>query len=179
MAWLKEGIAAGDFKLENGWAFSTKVGTYGTNYIQRALVTAIGLGANRPQDAIYPTSTGPDLVKKYDGSKKYVMRFEKGQTPPVEGFWSLTLYDNQPCSMLATPQNYPRAAAARATPRPRRRPLPTTRPRWTSARSRRPACRAAIGSRPCRARAGSRSCASMARWSPSSRRRGGLSRSKR
>ena len=92
-AWLKEGIVAGDFKLENGWAFSTKVGTYGTNYIQRALVTAIGLGANRPQDAVYPTSTGPDLVKKYDGSKNYVMRFEKGQMPPVDGFWSLTMYD--------------------------------------------------------------------------------------
>ena len=93
MAWLKEGIAAGDFKLENGWAFSTKVGTYGTHYLQRALVTAIGLGANRPQDAVYPTSTGPDLVQKYDGSKKYVMHFDKGQTPPVDGFWSLTMYD--------------------------------------------------------------------------------------
>jgi hypothetical protein len=93
MAWLKEGIAVGDFKLENGWAFSTKTGVYGTSYLQRALVTAIGLGANRPQDAIYPTSTGPDLVKKYSGDKKYVMRFEKGQLPPVEGFWSLTMYD--------------------------------------------------------------------------------------
>ena len=93
MAWLKEGVVAGDFKVENGWAFTTKAGTYGTSYLQRALVTAIGLGANRPQDAIYPTSTGPDLVKKYDGSKKYVMRFEKGQTPPVDGFWSLTMYD--------------------------------------------------------------------------------------
>jgi len=93
MAWLKEGIAAGDFKLENGWAFSTKVGVYGTHYIQRALVTAIGLGANRPQDAVYPTSTGPDLIKKYSGDKKYVLRFEKGQLPPVNGFWSLTMYD--------------------------------------------------------------------------------------
>jgi hypothetical protein len=64
MAWLKEGVVAGDFKVENGWAFSTQVGTYGTKYLQRALITAIGLGANRPQDAIYPTSTGPDLVKK-------------------------------------------------------------------------------------------------------------------
>ncbi len=40
----------------NGWMFTTKAGTYGTDYIQRALVTAIGLGANRPQDAVYPTS---------------------------------------------------------------------------------------------------------------------------
>jgi hypothetical protein len=93
MGWLKAGIAAGDMKLENGWAYTTKAGTYGTSYLQRALVTAIGLGANRPQDAIYPTSTGPDIVKKYDGAKKYVMRFEKGHLPPVDGFWSLTMYD--------------------------------------------------------------------------------------
>ncbi len=95
MGWLKAGIAAGDFKLENGWAFSTKVGVYGTHYLQRALVTAIGLGANRPQDAIYPTSTGPDLLQKYSGEKKYVMHFPKGHLPPVNGFWSLTMYDAQ------------------------------------------------------------------------------------
>jgi hypothetical protein len=93
MGWLKAGIAAGDMKLENGWAYTTKAGTYGTSYLQRALITAIGLGANRPQDAIYPTSTGPDIVKKYDGAKKYVMRSEKGHLPPVDGFWSLTMYD--------------------------------------------------------------------------------------
>ncbi|MFN7777573.1 MAG: DUF1254 domain-containing protein [Betaproteobacteria bacterium] len=95
MGWLKGGIAAGDFKLENGWLFTTKTGVYGTAYLQRALITAIGLGANRPQDAVYPTSEGPDLLKKYNGSKKYVMRFEKGQLPPVDGFWSLTMYDAQ------------------------------------------------------------------------------------
>ncbi|MBP7079661.1 MAG: DUF1254 domain-containing protein [Rhodocyclaceae bacterium] len=93
MGWLKAGIAAGDMKLENGWVFTTKAGVYGTSYLQRALVTAIGLGANRPQDAIYPTSEGPDIAKKYSGAKKYVMHFEKGQTPPAEGFWSLTMYD--------------------------------------------------------------------------------------
>jgi hypothetical protein len=93
MGWLKGGIAAGDLKLENGWLFTTKTGLYGTSYLQRALITAIGLGANRPQDAVYPTSEGPDVLKKYTGAKKYVMRFEKGQLPPVDGFWSLTMYD--------------------------------------------------------------------------------------
>ena len=48
MGWLKAGIAAGDLKLENGWLFTTKTGLYGTSYLQRALITAIGLGANRP-----------------------------------------------------------------------------------------------------------------------------------
>ena len=92
MGWMKAGIAAGDMKLENGWLFTTKTGLYGTHYLQRALITAIGLGANRPQDAVYPTSEGPDALKKYNGEKKYVMRFEKGQLPPVDGFWSLTMY---------------------------------------------------------------------------------------
>jgi hypothetical protein len=56
MGWFKESIAAGDATLKNGWLTTTTTGEYGTNYIQRALVTAIGLGANRPQDAVYPTS---------------------------------------------------------------------------------------------------------------------------
>jgi hypothetical protein len=93
MGWLKAGIAAGDLKLENGWLFTTRTGLYGTSYLQRALITAIGLGANRPQDAVYPTSEGPDVLKKYSGDKKYVMRFAKGGLPPVDGFWSLTMYD--------------------------------------------------------------------------------------
>jgi hypothetical protein len=93
MGWLKGGIAAGDAKLESGWMFTTKTGIYGTSYLQRALITAIGLGANRPQDAVYPTSEGPDVVKKYTGANKYVMHFAKGELPPVTGFWSLTMYD--------------------------------------------------------------------------------------
>ena len=39
-------------RVENGWLSTTKTGLYGTDYTQRALVTAIGLGANRPQDAV-------------------------------------------------------------------------------------------------------------------------------
>jgi len=93
MDWMKEGVVAGDMKLEHGWLFTTKTGLYGTAYRQRALITAIGLGANRPQDAVYPTSEGPGLIERYDGSKKYVMHFDKGQLPPVKGFWSLTMYD--------------------------------------------------------------------------------------
>jgi hypothetical protein len=79
----------------NGWSYLTHdIGTYGTNYLQRALVTAIGLGANRPQDAIYPSSQKDSDGNEYDGaSKNYVMHFDKGQLPPVNGFWSLTMYD--------------------------------------------------------------------------------------
>lgn len=83
----------GDMSRVNGWSYTTKAGVYGTNYLQRALVTYIGLGANRPQDAVYPTSLKPSLLTSYEGTNKYTIRFEKGQLPPVKGFWSLTMYD--------------------------------------------------------------------------------------
>ena len=58
------------------------------------MVTMIGPGLNFPQDALYPFSEKDADGKEYDGSKHgYVMRFEKGQMPPVKGFWSLTMYD--------------------------------------------------------------------------------------
>ena len=80
---------------ENGWAFTTKTGIYGTDYLMRGLITAIGLGANRPQDAVYPTSRADAEHRKYSGAHKYVMNFPKGHLPPVEGFWSLTMYDSE------------------------------------------------------------------------------------
>jgi len=79
--------------LVNGWTFSTKTGLYVTDYLQRAYITAIGLGANRPQDAIYPMSEVDADGKPYDGANKYVMHFAKGELPPADGFWSLTMYD--------------------------------------------------------------------------------------
>jgi hypothetical protein len=88
----------------NGFSFTTKTGLYGTDYLMRALVTAIGLGANRPQDAVYPTSTKDAEDRAYDGANKYVMRFPKGETPPVEGFWSLTMY-NADYFFVANPLN--------------------------------------------------------------------------
>lgn len=87
----------GDFQragaTENGWVFTTKTGVYGTDYLTRALITAIGLGANRPQDAVYPTSEKDAAGKPYDGANSYTMHFAKDQLPPVRGFWSLTMYD--------------------------------------------------------------------------------------
>ena len=84
-----------EVKDVNGWGFTTKTGIYGTDYPMRALVTAIGLGANRPQDAVYPTSLKDSEGRAYEGSNKYVMRFPKGHLPPVQGFWSLTMYNDK------------------------------------------------------------------------------------
>jgi hypothetical protein len=88
----------------NGWEFTTQTGIYGTEYLQRALITAIGLGANRPQDAVYPTSEADAEGQPYTGANKYVIHFPAGQLPPVNGFWSLTMY-NAEYFFVANPLN--------------------------------------------------------------------------
>jgi hypothetical protein len=102
------GKIMGEFKVvgknENGFVFFTKTGLYGTDYLDRAFATAIGLGANRPQDAVYPTSEVDAEGKPYSGANKYIMHFDKGQLPPVNGFWSLTMY-NAAYFFVANPLN--------------------------------------------------------------------------
>jgi hypothetical protein len=95
MAWAKQGIAAGENQSVDGWLFTTNTGVYGTNYVQRAFITAVGLGANLPQDAIYPTSEMDTNGTPYRGQNKYVLHFDKGQLPPAKAFWSLTLYNSE------------------------------------------------------------------------------------
>ena len=81
-------------KSQNGWNFFTKTGIYGTDYLDRAFITAVGLGANRQQDAVYPTSEVDVAGNPYSGANKYVMHFDLGQMPPVKAFWSVTMYDS-------------------------------------------------------------------------------------
>jgi len=91
--YLKEALVTGDAKDEHGWLFFKNTGLYGTGYRNRAMIAWYGLGANRPQDAVYPTSEGPSLLKKYNGANKYVAHFNKGELPPANAFWSITMYD--------------------------------------------------------------------------------------
>jgi DNA sulfur modification protein DndE len=79
--------------IENGWNISRKgLGTYGTNYRIRALIALIALGANLNADASYPICQSDADGNKFDGLKKYSIHFDKGQTPPANAFWSLTMY---------------------------------------------------------------------------------------
>ena len=79
--------------LENGWNVTRSgLGSYGTNYQMRALIALIGLGANLNADACYPNCQVDENGEKLNGSKKYVVHFEKGQTPPANAFWSITMY---------------------------------------------------------------------------------------
>jgi hypothetical protein len=56
-------------------------------------VAQLGLGANLPEDAIYPLNLGDEAGRPLDGASKYSITFDKGATPPVDAFWSITLYD--------------------------------------------------------------------------------------
>ena len=60
--------------------------------------------ANLVQDAIYPTCTVDADGQPLTGANRYVLHFDKGMTPPVNAFWSLTLYDQQGY-MVANPIN--------------------------------------------------------------------------
>jgi hypothetical protein len=83
-------------RIANGWSMNTDtMGVYGNYYLKRAIVTQLGLGANVPEDAIYPLNLADDTGKPLDGASNYVLHFDKGQTPPVNAFWSVTLYDPQ------------------------------------------------------------------------------------
>lgn len=80
----------------HGWTMMTgAVGYFGADYVFRAAVALGGLGANRPEDAIYPIATKDGDGQPLNGANRYTLRFERGQTPPVEAFWSVTMYDQQ------------------------------------------------------------------------------------
>jgi len=78
----------------NGWnQFPNTLGKYGTDYGLRAVIALLGLGANLTADAVYPTAFIDSTGQPLNGANRYTMHFDKGQTPPVNAFWSLTMYD--------------------------------------------------------------------------------------
>jgi hypothetical protein len=81
-------------RVANGWSMNTDtMGVYGNYYLKRAIIAQGGLGANVPEDAIYPLNLADESGKPLEGTNKYTLHFEKNATPPVNAFWSVTLYD--------------------------------------------------------------------------------------
>ena len=92
MQWKLPSLA----RVVNGWSMNTDtMGVYGNYYLKRAIVSQLGLGANLPEDAIYPMNLGDETGKPLDGANKYAIHFEKTVLPPVDAFWSITLYDQE------------------------------------------------------------------------------------
>jgi hypothetical protein len=78
--------------MVNGWVISKGLGRYGTDYMKRAVVAAFGWPANLQDDAVYPYTEIDSSGAELTGANKYTLTFAKGQTPPVGGFWSITMY---------------------------------------------------------------------------------------
>lgn len=103
---IAEGFEAGRQKVieESGKSIGTKRGVwsfmpdnianFGTDYDLRAIIARVGIGANLPEEALYPSSRVDSNGNPLHGADKYTIRFEKGQLPPVAAFWSITMYNN-------------------------------------------------------------------------------------
>ncbi|HYA81131.1 MAG TPA: DUF1254 domain-containing protein [Methylocystis sp.] len=77
----------------NGWRIPPMtLGNFGADYGTRAVVSLVGLGANLPQDAVYPSAFVDEEGKPLDGANNYVIHFDRDALPPVNAFWSITLY---------------------------------------------------------------------------------------
>jgi hypothetical protein len=79
-------------RKENGWSVTVGLGVYGTDYLKRATVAAFGWPANLQEDAVYPYTFVDSTGEKLTGANKYTLTFPKDQIPPVNGFWSITMY---------------------------------------------------------------------------------------
>ena len=92
MAWKLPTLA----QVVNYWSMNTDtMGVYGNYYLKRAIITQQGLGANVPEDAVYPLNLGDKDGKPLDGTNNHTIHFDKSELPPVDAFWSITLYDSQ------------------------------------------------------------------------------------
>ena len=81
-------------RVVNGWLMNTDtMGVYGNFYLKRAIVAMLGLGANQVEDAIYPLNVADADGKPVVAENRYVLHFNKEELPPVDAFWSLTMYD--------------------------------------------------------------------------------------
>jgi hypothetical protein len=66
---------------------------YGNAYLKRATVALGGLGANPPEDAVYPILLVDSDGDSTRGEQNYVVHFDADKLPPVDAFWSITMYD--------------------------------------------------------------------------------------
>jgi len=83
-------------RVVNGWSMNTDtMGVYGNYYLKRAIVAQFGLGANLPEDAVYPLNLADESGKALEGTNKYKIHFDKANIPPANAFWSITLYDRE------------------------------------------------------------------------------------
>jgi hypothetical protein len=95
IAKFKSTKAQGIGRPVNGWQIPEFCGEYGTDYSARAMVSAFGWGCNIPEDAVFLTARVDEAGNPLTGANTYLIHFNKGETPPIQGFWSITMYDSK------------------------------------------------------------------------------------
>ena len=75
------------------------------NYLYRMAGAAIGIGGNSKQEAMYPIYAVDANGQKLEGANRYTVKFASGQLPPVNAFWSLTMYRLPQSLLVANPIN--------------------------------------------------------------------------
>jgi hypothetical protein len=79
----------------HGWdILNRSIGTYGTDYLARAIIATGYLGANIPSQGLYPVAYFDVAGRTFDGADRYTITFPRGLLPPARAFWSLTMYDS-------------------------------------------------------------------------------------
>lgn len=89
---------AGGAEQIGGWSFIFRLGQYGHDFLARSTTACFGYGANEPAEASYPFTVIDSRGRPLDGASRYRIRFAEDQLPPVDAFWSITIYtrpDNQ------------------------------------------------------------------------------------
>ncbi len=100
-------------RFSNGWMIYTGMGTYGDQFLKRAYIAFSGLGANVDEEATLPRTFNDNQGNQLNGEHKYILQFSKDQRPPVEAFWSVTMYDKD---FFLVPNDIDRYAIADYTP---------------------------------------------------------------
>lgn len=97
--------ARGPGAARTGWSRSMMVlgESFGHDFLARAFVARQGIGALSPAEALYPRCETDADGQPLHGTHGYRLRFPPGQLPPVNAFWSLTLYSLRDYMLVANP----------------------------------------------------------------------------
>ena len=101
-------LAAGQKDI-NGWKVGSLFGDrafYNGDWLKRAAAAKGGIYGNDAVEAMYPLTKTLANGEALDGSKhQYTLTFQKGQLPPVNAFWSVTMYDGKTQFLIKNPIN--------------------------------------------------------------------------
>jgi hypothetical protein len=90
----------------NRWVtYTGSVGTYGNYYLERAFIAIAGLGANPPEDALYPSVSLDLRGNSLNSGSNYKISFSNTEIPPANAFWSITMYDANQGNLVDNPLN--------------------------------------------------------------------------